>query len=652
MADQRQKDFKPIQRRKKRSLNVFFQKFVYAISLVFAVFNIAILAFFPMNTWTHLAICVGFAISLIFVLFKGPFEGDRPNLFHIALDVTLVGMTIFAITYYAIEHNDMLYRVSAFPTLGDILTSVFLIVVILEATRRSSSSALCVVAGLFLAYAFLGNYLPSTIGHGGFSFRRVVTYMAGDNGVWGVGVGAATSYVFLFIVFGAFLDKFGGGEVFIDLSTKLAGHYRGGPAKVAVLSSALFGTISGSAIANVAATGAFTIPLMKKIGYRAEFAGAVESAASTGGQIMPPVMGSCAFIMAEIVGVSYAMLARKALVPACLYFFAILVMVDCEALNAGLKGLAKEPFSEVKKLLRKKWAYLLPIIVVFVSLLVLNVSTSRAALYGILSCLAVPVFATRKTFKFRSILDALASGGTGVVSIVAVCAVAGIVVGVLAMTGLGMKIATVLLKLSGGRLLPLLISTMCLSIILGMGLSALPAYIIASSVAAPILTRAGVPMLTAHLFVYYYSIFAVITPPVAFASYTAAGIADANVSKVGFEGFKLAAAGIVVPFVFAYSPALLMDGTVLEICSAATTAVLGIIFFGCSLQGYCFAKINALQRLLMFFASLLMVYSGTISDLIGIVLALAMLLLCRDSRQKVIETCGRFAYRRQENKTG
>ena len=646
MSEQKQSAPKAASATKKRTLNPFFQKFVYVASLLFSVFNIAVLAFFPMNTWTHLASCVGFAMVLIFIIYKGPFEGERPTLLHIALDVLLIAGTLFATIYYSTQHDDMIYRVSVFPEVGDILTSVILIVVIMEATRRSSSAALCGVAGLFLAYAFFGKYLPYSIGHGGFSFKRVVTYMAGDNGIWGVGVGAATSYVFLFIVFGAFLDKFGGGEVFIDLSTKLAGHYRGGPAKVAVISSALFGTISGSAIANVAATGAFTIPMMKKIGYRSEFAGAVESAASTGGQIMPPVMGSCAFIMAEIVGVSYAVLARKALVPACLYFFAILVMVDCEALNAGLKGLAKEPFSAVTKLLREKWAYLLPIVVVFVSLLVMNVSTSRAALYGIVSCMAVPVFSARKTFRPRSILDALSAGGTGVVSIVAVCAVAGIVVGVLAMTGLGMKIATVLLELSGGRLIPLLISTMCLSIILGMGLSALPAYIIASSVAAPILTRAGVPMLTAHLFVYYYSIFAVITPPVAFASYTAAGIADANVSKVGFEGFKMAAAGIVVPFIFAYSPALLMDGSVPEIAGAVLSAVLGIVCFGCAIQGYCFTKINYVQRLLLFFAALLMVYSGTMSDIAGVVLAVVTLLLFSGTRGKFLASCARLVRRR------
>lgn len=627
---------------KKRTLSAFFQKTVYILSLFFSVFNIAVLSFFPMNTWTHLAICVGFAMVLIFIIYKGPFEKDCPSAIHILLDVALITATIYAVIYYSIEHNDMIYRVSAFPTKGDLLISVILVVSVMEATRRSSSAALCGVAGLFLAYAFFGEYLPSTLGHAGFSFKRIITYMAGDNGIWGVGVGAATSYVFLFIVFGSFLDKFGGGEVFIELSTKLAGHYRGGPAKVAVISSALFGTISGSAIANVAATGAFTIPLMKRIGYRAEFAGAVESAASTGGQIMPPVMGSCAFIMAEIVGVSYAVLARKALIPACLYFFAILIMVDCEALNAKLKGLPKEPFSAVKKILIKKWAYLLPIVVVFVSLLTLNVSTSRAALYGILSCMAVPAFSSRKTFKFRSVIDALAAGGTGVVGIISVCAVAGIVVGVLALTGLGMKIATVLLDLSAGRLIPLLISTMCLSIVLGMGLSALPAYIIAASVSAPILTRAGVPMLTAHLFVYYYSIFAVITPPVALASYAAAGIADADVSKVGFEGFKLASAGIVVPFIFAYSPALLMEGGFLEICGAIVSAILGIVCFGCAIQGYCVAKITLMQRLLLFIAALLMVYSGFISDLFGVILALAALSLTDEPREKMLNTCRKF----------
>lgn len=623
-------------RARKRELSGFFKKAVFGVSLLFSIFNIAILAYFPMSAWIHLAICLGFAASMIFVLYKGPFEKERPTWAHILLDGLLVLATLASTAYYAIEHNEMIFRVSAFPTFWDIFFSAMLILIVLEVTRRASSGALAFICSVFLCYAFFGSMLPPSIGHGGFSFRRVVTYMAGDNGVWGVGLGAATSYVFLFIVFGEFLNRFGGGEVFIQLATGVAGRYRGGPAKVAVLSSALFGTISGSSIANVAATGSFTIPMMKKIGYRPEFAGAVEAAASTGGQIMPPVMGSSAFIMAEIVGISYAALATKAFLPACLYFFAILIMVDCEAVKCGLMGLPKEALPSVKKLLKEKWAYLLPIVVVFVSLLVLNVSTSRAALYGILACLAVPLFSQDRSAIFEKVLRALSGGGTGVIGIIAACSAAGLVVGVLALTGLGMKIATLLIELSGGRLIPLLLSSMFLSILLGMGLSTLPAYIIAASVTAPILTAAGLPMLTAHLFVYYYAILAVVTPPVALASYTAAGIANANITKVGFEGFKLASAGIVVPFIFAYSPALLLDGSKPAIAQAIVTAIVGIVFFGCSLQGYCFSPLKPLQRLMLFSASILMIDAGMTTDIIGLSVALTSLLLFQASRDSLL----------------
>jgi TRAP transporter 4TM/12TM fusion protein len=622
---------------KKRSLSNFFKKSVFIISLTFALLNISVLLYFPINAWIHLAACLCFAVVLIFIIYKGPYEKERPTAIHILLDFALIIATISSTFYYASEHNEMIFRVSAFPTFWDVFFSVVLVVIVLEATRRASSGALAIVCSAFLTYAFVGHLLPPSLGHSGFSFNRIVTYMAGDNGIWGVGLGAATSYVFLFIIFGEFLNKFGGGEVFINLAMGLAGHYRGGPAKVAVLSSALFGTISGSSIANVAATGSFTIPLMKKIGYRSEFAGAVEAAASTGGQIMPPVMGSSAFIMAEIVGISYAVLATKAFLPACFYFFAILVMVHCEAIRSGLVGLPKDTLPSVKLLMKEKWAYLLPIVVVFVSLLVLKVSTSRAALYGILACLIVPLISLRGSFKSSKVFEALAGGGVAIVSIIAACSAAGLVVGVLALTGLGMKIATVLIELSGGYLFPLLVSTMFLSILLGMGLSTLPAYIISASVSAPILTMAGLPMLSAHLFVYYYAIFAVVTPPVALASYTAAGIANANITKVGFEGFKLASAGIIVPFLFVYSPALLLEGPVNVVVQAIFTAFLGIVFFACALQGYLLIRLKPAQRIILFFSSLLMIKSGLLTDLLGIIGAIVAIMLYQESREMLFQ---------------
>ncbi|WP_448807337.1 TRAP transporter permease [Aminobacterium colombiense] len=620
----------------KRALNKIFKNIVFLISLLFSVLNVAILIYFPISTWTHLAICLGYAICMIFILYKGPFESTAPSIFHIALDFVLILAAISSVLYYSLEHNEMLFRVSVFPTFQDIFFSGLLIITVLEATRRASSGMLSVVCIFFLLYAFWGHLLPGELGHSGFSFNRIVTYMSGDNGIWGVGIAAASSVVFLFVLFGEFLNKFGGGEVFIELAMSLAGQFRGGPAKVAVLSSALFGTISGSSIANVAATGSFTIPLMKKNGYRPEFAGGIVSASSTGGQIMPPVMGATAFVMAEIIGVSYASLAIKALVPACLFYFAILVMIDCESARLNLLGLSKASLPKAKDVLFRKGIYLLPIVVIFVSLLIFNVSTNMSALYGIVACLLVPFFSKATQVTKKNFFDALVGGGLGIVSIIAACAAAGLVVGVLAMTGLGMKIASMLIRVSEGNLVLLLIATMLLSILLGMGLSTLPAYIIAASVVAPILTGAGVPLLTSHLFVFYYAILAVVTPPVALASYAAAGIANANISKVGFEGFKLALAGMIVPFIFVYSPELLLEGTPFSVVISIITALIGVLFLGCVLQGYLFGKLGLIQRILLFIAALLSIFSGFFTDILGIGIAGMALSLTATTRHGLV----------------
>lgn len=316
-----------------------------------------------------------------------------------------------------------------------------------------------------------------------------------DTGIFGSTLEAACSYVFLFIIFGGFLSGFGGGDVFIELANGLAGRYRGGPAKVAVLSSALLGTIVGNAIANVATTGSFTIPLMKKVGYRPAFAGAVEAAASTGGQIMPPVMGAVAFVMAEMVGLQYSRIALAAAIPAVLYFFSVLIMVDCEAARYGLNGEDPARLPNVRMLLRRKWAYLFPIVVIFVALLGFGVSTSRAALLGIATTLIIPFVARGTDISLKKCIDALAVSGRDILSIIAACAVAGIIIGVLGLTGLGSKIGMLMMAVAHGNLLIMLIASMIFSIILGMGMPTVAAYIVAASVVAPPLVQAGLPML-------------------------------------------------------------------------------------------------------------------------------------------------------------
>ena len=384
------------------------QRLVFFVGIGFALFNLAALIAFSLPPWVHLSGCLAFAMVMTLLLFPGPF-GEKNSPANVAFNTLLCLAGLVALYHYASSFEEMLYRTTIDPTSLDIFSGIATVIVCLEICRRTTGWGLTLVGLVFISYATLGEYIPGILGHNGFSPVRLCLRLYNDAGIFGTPLDAACTYVFLFIIFGEFLNRFGGGDVFMDLATGVAGHYRGGPAKVAVLSSALFGTIAGSSIANVAATGSFTIPLMKRVGYRPAFAGAVEAAASTGGQIMPPVMGATAFIMAEMVGVSYSEVALKSLIPALLYFFSVLIMVDCEALRSKLRGIPRNELPDIKNLFKKRWAYIMPIVVIFVALLGLGVSTSRAALYGIIATILVPFLSPGVKVTVSQCLQALSS---------------------------------------------------------------------------------------------------------------------------------------------------------------------------------------------------------------------------------------------------
>ncbi|OQB49247.1 MAG: Sialic acid TRAP transporter permease protein SiaT [Firmicutes bacterium ADurb.Bin153] len=606
----------------KRELTPTLSKLVLILGLCYAAFNITHLVFYSFGPWIHLPVNLCFASVLTLITYRSLFE--RNKTLAVIVDVILIACAISSTMYYAFSYREMIFRMGAFSTKTDIFFASLVVLVCLEITRRASGSALSIVGIAFILYALFGKYITGYLGHSGFSYERLMSYLYSDTGIFGSALSAAASYVFLFILFGSFLERLGGGQVFIDLATGTAGGTRGGPAKVAVVASALFGTISGSSVANVAGTGTFTIPLMKKIGYKSRFAAGVEAAASSGGQIMPPVMGSTAFILAEIVGVTYSVLAFKALVPAVLYFLAIFIMVDLEAVMMGLKGVSKDLLPDAKKVFREKWAYLLPIVVIFFMLLVLKTSTSRAAIVGILATLIGPLFFARGTkVSTKKLVDSVQGGAMGVLNIIASCSSAGIIIGILAMTGLGLKVGTLLVKLSQGNLLLMLMAAMVLTIILGMGLPTAAAYIVAASVVGPALTQAGIPMLTAHLFILYFAVSAMVTPPVALASYTAAGIAGCSASEAGWSGMKLSIAGFIVPYMFVYGPGMILEGSVLEIIYAIACSVIGILLIAIAVEGYAYfvGKLNIIQRTLLFIAAICIMLPGLLTDGIGIAIA-------------------------------
>jgi len=607
----------------KRALGPRLSALVVVLGLCYAAFNLIHLLIHSFGPWVHLSVNLCFASILILITYRSLFE--RRRRLAAVVDVTLILMAVSTTLYYATQYNEMIFRQGSASTMLDIVFASFLVLVSFEITRRASGAALSIVALVFLLYALLGKYIPGYLGHGGFSYERVMAYLYSDTGIFGSALSAASSYVFLFILFGSFLEKMGGGQVFIDLATGIAGHARGGPAKVAVIASALFGTISGSSVANVAGTGTFTIPLMKKIGYKPHFAGAVEAAASSGGQIMPPVMGSTAFILAEIVGITYASLALKSFIPALLYFLSILIMVDLEAVRTNLKGLDKSSLPDSKKILREKWIFFLPIVTIFITLLVFKTSTSRAAALGIAATLLGPLFFPKvQKLTAKKLLDATYGGSIGVLNIIASCTSAGIIIGVLAMTGLGLKIGTLLVRLSQGSLFLMLLASMFLTIILGMGLPTAAAYIVAASVVGPALTQAGVPMFTAHLFILYFAVTAMVTPPVALASYTAAGIAGCSASKVGWTGLKLSIAGFIVPFMFVYGPGMILEGSPYDIVYSIVCSLVGIVLLAIAVEGYAYfvGKLNAIQRAMILAASLCIMMPGYVTDAIGVALAI------------------------------
>lgn len=501
----------------------------------------------------------------------------------------------------------------------DIYMGIVLVICVLEGARRTVGKELSILSLVFLAYGFFGQHIPGLLGHTGFTYRRIVYHLyLSSEGIFGIALGVSATFIFLFILFGAFLGETGMAELINKLSMALAGRSPGGPGKVAVVASALMGTINGSAVANVVTTGAFTIPLMKNVGYKSHFAGAVEAVASTGGQIMPPVMGAAAFVMAEFLGVPYSTIMIAAILPAMLYYLAVFFMVHLEAVKTGLKGLPKEMLPNAWDVLKAKGHLIIPLVVI-VRLLVSGRTPLYSAFYGIVWTIGCSWLRKETRLTPRGFIKAMDSGARGAVGVGMACAVVGIIIGITSLTGLGLVIGDNILKLAGGNLFMTFFLAMVVSIILGMGLPSTACYIVGATIAAPALTKLGVPPLAAHMFVFYFACLSNVTPPVALAAYAGAGIAKASPAKVGWTAFRLAIPGFIIPFMFVYHPVLLLiGGTPLEIVLAVITSIIGVLALGCSLQNYMFERTNLFQRIALFGAALVLLQPGALTGLIGL----------------------------------
>lgn len=568
--------------------------------------------------YTHL----GCAISMAFILYPATKHADRHKL--PIYDIILAALFVCVASYFIINYKPLQFRAGAYNQ-WDVIMAGLGIALVLLACWRVVGPPIVIIASCFIVYGLVGKYLPSFLHHRGFSLKRIITHLfITTEGVIGNPLGVCSTYIFLFILFGAFLEKTGVGQFFIDLANSLAGWASGGPAKVAVLSSALQGTVSGSSVSNTVSTGSFTIPMMKSLGYEPEFAGAVEAAASTGGQIMPPVMGSAAFLISETCGVPYRRLMGVAIIPALLYFTGIWISIHLEAKRLGLKGLSRDKLPKLWPLVKERGHLILPLVTIVV-LMLEGFTITRAALIGCVTCIIVPFLRKNTRVKFLSIFSALPQASRSVISVATACSTAGIIIGMVTLTGLGQRIGSGIFDLVGNSVFLALVCAMFTSLILGMGVSTTSNYLITSTIAAPILIKAGIPMLASHMFCFYFGIVADITPPVALAAYAGSAIAKGNAFKTGVNATKLAIAAFLIPYMFAMNPKMIMiGGTLLDALPMIITAILGLIGIGAGFIGYLNGKLQLPLRLISFAGGLCMVIPGTLTDLIGAALIVAV----------------------------
>ncbi|KKM10079.1 hypothetical protein SY88_15670 [Clostridiales bacterium PH28_bin88] len=507
----------------------------------------------------------------------------------------------------------------------DLVIGALLILVLLEATRRITGNAMVVVALLFLAYAYFGRNLPSLLAHRGYDIQQIIEQTVFTHeGIYGTPLAVSASFIVLFVLFGAFLEESGGGQFFVDLAYALAGRTRSGPAMTAVVSSALMGTISGSAASNVVTTGTFTIPLMKKVGYPADVAGAIEAVASTGGQVLPPVMGAAAFIMAEMLGISYGQVALAAALPAVLYFVSVGVMVHLGAVKRGLQPLPRQELPVLREVLKNGWYYFIPLILIIYTLVILMYTPTKSALWAIGATVAVSFLSKDGRMTPQKILRAVEKGVKGSLVVAAACATAGIVIGIVTITGLGLRFSNLIVTASGGSLIMALILTAVTCLILGMGLPTSAAYIITVTLGAPALVNLGLQPIAAHMFVLYFASISAITPPVAIAAYAAAGVANSPPMSTGFHATRIGIAAFVVPFMFAYGPAMLLVGSPLQVVQVVFTSLLGVWMLASGVQGWFLFQAGWPERILLLAGALMLIETGSFTDLVGIALAIAV----------------------------
>ena len=604
----------------KRELSGVWNTIINAICIIFCIFQVYTAAFGVLDAQLQRAVHLAFGFALVFLLYpmRASWSRKEMNWIDVGFAVLGVAVTMYIVVFY----HDLVLR-AGMNNETDYIIALIGTLLVIEGARRVVGWPMITIAILFVLYALFGRMFPGIMAHRGLGLHELVNYLYyTTEGIFGTPMGVSSTFIYLFILFGAYLETTGLGKFFIDISNAIAGWASGGPAKVAVISSALEGTVSGSSVANVVGSGSFTIPMMKKLGYGKDFAGAVEAAASTGGQLMPPVMGAAAFLMAEFVGVPYMEVVKAGVIPAILYFTGIWLGVHFEAKKLGLKGMSRDEMPSYKSIFMERGHLIIPLIAI-IHFLSSGYTPMRAALVGIALAIASSCLRKSTRISFKDFVNGMINGSKGILGVLIACATAGIIIGVVTKTGVGLKMATALLDMAGGHLIPAMVFTMITSLILGMGVPTTANYVITSTIAAPALIQMGVPILAAHMFVFYFGIVADITPPVALAAYAGSGISGGDPLRTGINASKLAIAAFIIPYIFVLSPEILMiDATPMGVIFSCSTAVIGMVGVAAAMGSYFTSRLNFIQRALFFFGGLGLIDPGLYTDIAGVVLML------------------------------
>lgn len=603
------------------------------ILLGFSVFQLYTAIFLGMEPMILRSIHLAFGLSLIFLLYPASKKWPKDKIHP--LDVITAVIAVIVCFYVVVFYKDLVYRAGRI-TSTDMVIGLLAVFLVLEAARRVIGLPMVIISLLFIAYAFLGPYIPGKLAHRGVSLNNFAQHIFfTTEGIMGLPIGVSSTFIFMFLLFGAYLEKTGMGEFFINLANSVSGSSPGGPAKVAVISSGCMGTLSGSSVANVVGTGSFTIPMMKKLGYKNEFAGAVEATASTGGQLMPPIMGAAAFLMAEITNTPYFTIIKSAAIPALLYYFGVWAGVHFEAKKLNLLGMPKDQIPKIGHVMKTRGHLIIPIIVVMF-LLIRGFSPIRAALGAIVATLICSSFTKDTRLNLGDLTDGLIKGAKSALTVIAACACAGIIIGVVTQTGLGLKMGSVIVGLAKGNLFLTLFFTMITSLILGIGVPTTANYVITSTIAAPALLMLGVELIPAHMFVFYFGIIADVTPPVCLAAVAASGIAKSEPMRTGVQATRLAIAAFLIPYIFVMSPQILMINTTpLVLIFDVITAVVGVACVAVALTGFFKTHLTIIEKILFAAGGILLVMTKIHYVAIGLIFIILAYFLQKRKSQAI-----------------